>query len=105
MRLALVIGRVISSDKHEAYEGRTLLLVQRVGPDYRPLGIPTMAVDYVGAGEGDVILLGAAPGLASRVLHYEKAPVQQLVMGIVDTVDLGAVGLDLDRLRAEIAAS
>jgi ethanolamine utilization protein EutN len=101
LRLAVVIGRVISSDKHEAYAGRTLLLVQRVRPDYSPQGIPTMAVDYVGAGEGDVILLGAAPGLAARVLRYEKAPVQQLVMGIVDSVDLGGLGLDLERLRSE----
>lgn len=101
MRLAIVIGQVISSDKHPAYEGRSLLLVQRVGPDYRALGIPTMAIDYVGAGEGDVILLGAAPGLASKVLKYPKAPVQQLIMGIVDHVDLAGLRLDLERIRAD----
>lgn len=105
MRLAVVIGQVISSDKHAAYQGRSLLLVQRVKPDYEPLGIPTMAVDYVGAGEGDVILLGAAPGLASTVLKYQKAPVQQLIMGIVDRVDLAGLGWDLERVRAEFKAA
>lgn len=105
MRLAVVIGQVISSDKHPAYEGRSLLLVQRVKPDYEPLGIPTMAVDYVGAGEGDVILLGAAPGLAATVLKYERAPVQQLIMGIVDRVDLAGLGWDLERIRAEFKAA
>jgi ethanolamine utilization protein EutN len=104
LRLALVIGQVIATDKHAAYAERTLLLVQRVTPEYRPFGLPTMAVDYVGAGEGDVILLGAAPGLAARVLRFEKAPVQQLVMGIVDSVDLSGLGLDLDRLRREFLA-
>jgi ethanolamine utilization protein EutN len=104
LRLAIVIGQVISSDKHPAYEGRSLLLVQRVRPDYAPLGIPTLAIDYVGAGEGDVILLGAAPGLASRVLKVEKAPVQQLIMGIVDRVDLAGLGMDLDRIRREFKA-
>lgn len=103
MRLAIVIDQVISSDRHPAYAGRALLLVQRVTPDYKPQGIPTMAIDYVGAGRGDVILLGAAPGLASSVLHYEKAPVQQLIMGIVDRVDLGSSELDLDRIRREFS--
>lgn len=105
MRLAVVIGQVVSTDKHPAYDRRSLLLVQRVRPDYSPLGIPTMAVDYVGAGEGDVILLGAAPGLASTVLKYEKAPVQQLIMGIVDRVDIAGLGWDLERIRREYRAA
>lgn len=105
MRLAVVIGQVIASDRHPAYADRSLLLVHRITPDYQPYGIPTMAVDYVGAGKGDVILLGAAPGLASTVLKYEKAPVQQLIMGIVDRVDLDGLELDLPKLRAIFSAS
>lgn len=89
MRLALVIGSLTATDKHKAYDARPLLLVQRLNLDRTPLGFPTMAIDYVGAGRGDVVLLGAAPGLAPKVLNYPKAPVQQLIMGIVDRVELG----------------
>lgn len=98
MRIAVVIGTVTATDKHPAYEGRTQLLVQRVRMDREPFGIPTMAIDYVGAGAGDVVLLGAAPGLASKVLDTKNAPVQQLIMGIVDRIDVD--GTEFDRLAA-----
>ncbi len=87
MRLALVIGSLTSTDKHPCYDARPLLLVQRLTVERKPFGFPTMAIDYVGAGKGDVVLLGAAPGLASTVLNYPKAPVQQLIMGIVDKIE------------------
>jgi ethanolamine utilization protein EutN len=84
MQFAVVIGNVISTEKHSAYEERTLLLVQRLSLDYKPTGIPTMAIDYVGAGEGDIVLLGAAPGLASTVFGIPDAPIRELVMGVID---------------------
>ncbi len=87
MRIARVIGSLTATDKHACYQGRPLLIVQRVTADRRRLGWATMAVDYVGAGPGDLVLLGAAPGLAAQVLNYPKAPVQQLIMGIVDRVE------------------
>jgi ethanolamine utilization protein EutN len=99
LRIAIVTGSVTSTAKHECYAGRSLLLVQRVTAEGEALGFPTAAIDYVGAGVGDVILLGAAPGLAATVLDYPKAPVQQLIMGIVDRVDLEKTGLDLGKLR------
>ena len=105
MRIAVVLGSVTSTIKHEAYRDRILLLVQRVKTDGQPLGFPTVAIDYVGAGEGDVVLLGAAPGLAQSVLDYPKAPVQQLIMGIIDQVDLANGSFDLDRIASQIATA
>lgn len=99
MRLAVVIGSITATDKHECYDNRRLMLVQRIQLDGTKLGFPTMAIDYVGAGPGDVILIGAAPGLASSVLNYPKAPVQQLIMGIVDRVELESEKLDLEMLN------
>ena len=86
MQLAIVIGKIISTVKHPAYETRKLLLVQRLDLDKKPLGNPTMAVDYVDAGEGDFVLLGAAPGLASTVFGIPNAPIRELVMGVIDYV-------------------
>lgn len=88
MNIARVIGNVVSTLKNDAYLGKKLLLVQRLGLDGEPKGLPTVAIDYVGAGEGDVVLLGAAPGLARAVFKISPAPMRELIMGVVDRVDV-----------------
>jgi len=87
MYLARVVGNMVSTDKYDAYDKRKLLVVQRLGLDQKPSGPSTMAIDYVGAGEGDLVLVGAAPGLASTVFGIPKAPIRELIMGIVDRVE------------------
>ncbi len=88
MYLAVVVGKIISSDKYSAYENRRLLLVQKLGLDRKPVARVTIAIDYVDAGEGDLVLVGAAPGLASAVFNIPNAPIRELVMGVIDRVDL-----------------
>ena len=88
MKLARVLGSVTSTLKHDAYEGKKLMLVQPLRLNGSPRGRPTIAVDYVGAGPGDVVLLGAAPGLAKTVFHIDLAPIQHLCMGVVERVDV-----------------
>lgn len=94
MRVARVIGNLITTEKHPAYQSRKLLLVQPLGLDDQPLGTMTMAIDYVGAGQGDTVLIGAAPGLAAQVFSLKVAPINDLIMGIVDRVALGPNGGD-----------
>lgn len=84
MYLAKVIGNVVSTDKYETYDDKKLMVVQKLDLYQNPSGISTIAVDYVGAGEGDLVLVGAAPGLASTVFKTPKAPIRELIMGIVD---------------------
>jgi ethanolamine utilization protein EutN len=91
MYLAKVIGKIISTDKYEAYANKKLLVVQRISLSGEPTGLPTMAIDYVGAGEGDLVLVGAAPGLASTVFKVPKAPIRELIMGVVDRVDVQGI--------------
>jgi len=86
MHFAIVIGTIVSTVKNPAYENRKQLLAQRLDLDQKPMGLPTVAIDYVGAGEGDIVLLGAAPGLASTVFGIPNAPIRELVMGVVDRV-------------------
>jgi microcompartment protein CcmK/EutM len=49
---------------------------------------PTIAVDYVGAGEGDTVLVGSAPGVAQEVFDIERAPIRELIVGVVDRFDV-----------------
>lgn len=88
MFLGKVIGNVVSTDKYEAYANKKLLVVQKLDLYKNPSGTSTIAIDYVGAGEGDIVLVGAAPGLASTVFKTPKAPIRELVMGVVDRVSV-----------------
>jgi len=88
MYLAKVIGKVVSVVKHSAYDARTLLLVQPISLQGKVVRTPTIAVDYVGAGEGDTILVGSAPGVAQEVFDIERAPIRELIVGVVDRFDV-----------------
>ncbi len=88
MYLAKVIGKVVSVVKHPAYQNRTLLLIQPLSLKSQLVRTPTMAVDYVGAGEGDTVIVGAGPGVAQEVFGVEDAPIRELIMGIVDHFDV-----------------
>lgn len=90
MYIAKVVGKVVSVIKHTAYENRTLLLVQPLSLTSQLVRKSTIAVDYVGAGEGDVVLVGAGPGTAEEVFGIENAPIRELVMGIIDRFDVSA---------------
>ena len=87
MILARVLGKVISTDKHVTYQGKPLLVVQKLDLNNQPVGSSTVAIDYVGAGEGDTVLVGAAPGLASKVFGIPPSPLRELIMGIVDRTE------------------
>ena len=88
MYLAQVIGKAVSVVKHPAYQNRTLLLIQPLSLKSQLVRTPTIAVDYVGAGEGDTVIVGAGPGVAQEVFGVEDAPIRELIMGIVDHFDI-----------------
>ena len=88
MKLGRVLGNVVSTLKHPSYQAKKLLLIQPLKLDGKPDGKPTIAIDYVNAGKGDVVLLGAAPGLAKTVFKIDLAPIQHLCMGIVEQTDV-----------------
>ncbi len=88
MYIGKVIGTVVCTIKHPAYEGKRLLLVQPLDAQGKPQGDAAVAIDYVGAGVGDLALIGGAPGVAADVFKLEKAPIRDLIMGIVDRWDV-----------------
>lgn len=94
MYLARVLGNMVTTDKYDAFDKRKLLIVQKLGLDGKRVGHSTMAIDYVGAGQGDIVLVGAAPGLASTVFGIPRAPIRELVMGIVDHAETGGAFKD-----------
>ena len=88
MEIGKVIGTVTATVKHETYEGKRILVIQELNTRGEPNGVVRVAIDYVGAGEGDLVLFGGAPGVAAEVFGVKKAPIRDLVMGIIDHFDV-----------------
>ena len=87
MYLAKVTKRVVAVEKHDAYNGRAVFVVQPILPDGTPAGHEWVAVDYVRAGIGDTVVCGGAPGVATTVFGIDRAPIRTLIMAIVDRLD------------------
>ena len=87
MFLARVKKIVTSSEKHPAYKGKRVFVVQPVYPDGRDKGNEWVAMDYLGVGIGDIVVCGGAPGVASEVFELERAPIRTLIIAIVDKID------------------
>lgn len=88
VEIGKVIGNVICTVRHDSYDGKRILMVQTLDLSGRAWGPVRVAVDYVGAGPGDLVLIGGAPGVAALVFGREKAPIRDLIMAIVDRVDV-----------------
>ena len=78
---ARVVGKVTGSVKHPAYDARPLLALRTHRND--GLGASFLAVDLVGAGVGDDVLVSRPPGLAREVTGA-PAPIRSLIVGILD---------------------
>lgn len=90
MQLARVIGTMVSTQKHRKFEGAKLLMVQPVNPDDSPRGHALVAVDGVGAGVDERVLIVIEGRAAGEALGKKGAPVDAAIIGIVDRVDLDA---------------
>lgn len=87
MIFAKVIGTVVASAKEANLAGKKLLLCKETDARGAPLSAYHVAVDAVGAGEGDFVLVSA--GSAARMTGQTKdAPIDAVVMAIIDAVEL-----------------
>ena len=91
MFLGKVIGNVVATQKDPKFQGMKLLLVQPyVNRDAGLVvsGSSIVAVDSVGAGEGECVLF--TQGSSARLTPGTKeAPVDAVIVGIVDTIEVG----------------
>jgi microcompartment protein CcmK/EutM len=89
MILAKVVGTVVSTRKEDTLVGFKLLLVQEVEPeDESVVGEKFVAVDTLGAGISDLVLVVRGGG--ARVISdvHRNAPLDAAIVGIIDTVDV-----------------
>jgi microcompartment protein CcmK/EutM len=88
MQIARVIGTVVATQKHAKFHGAKLLLVQPLGIDDAPRGVALLAVDGVGAGVHEKVLIVLEGRAAGEALGRKAAPVDAAIVGIIDQVDV-----------------
>jgi ethanolamine utilization protein EutN len=86
VKLARVVATVVSTVNAADFDGRTLLVCDLLDPDGMPSGGYLIAVDSVGAGAGETVLLLDEGNSARQVLSAPGAPIRTVVVGIVDAV-------------------
>jgi microcompartment protein CcmK/EutM len=87
MLIARVVGTVVSTQKHRKFEGAKLMLVQPLNLDETPRGATLLAVDGVGAGVHEKVLIVLEGRAAGEALNRKAAPVDAAIVGIIDQVE------------------
>jgi ethanolamine utilization protein EutN len=91
MELARVVGQVVATVREPGLPNNSLLLVQLLNEKGEPTGDSHVAVDPVGAGEGEWVLV--VRGSSARNAIHQDAPVDLAIVGIVDAVSSKAGSL------------
>jgi len=87
MQLGKIVGTVVATKKDEKLEGLRLMIVKFIDLDCKPTGGLVIAVDSVGAGVGEIVLVAA--GSSARQTHITKdKPVDTVIMAIVDQLEV-----------------
>ncbi len=88
MFLAKIIGEVVSTIKHPALDGRKLLVIEKLDTERKPLGDSLLAVDSVGAGAGEIVLVVDEGISAALITGLDDPPIRTVIVGIIDRIDV-----------------
>ena len=88
MQIGTVVGTVVATQKHRKLEGAKLLLVQPQTPGGEARGATILAIDSVGAGVGERVLIVIEGKAAGDALGRKAAPVDAAIIGIIDAVEI-----------------
>ena len=86
MILARVAGRITSTIHHPGMDGRRLLVLDKLDAEGRPTGGYVIAIDTVGAGHGETVIMLDEGNGARQILGGSDLPIRSIVVGIVDQI-------------------
>jgi ethanolamine utilization protein EutN len=86
--IARVIGDLVATQKHPSYEGTKVLLVQPLNLDGSERGDALVALDSVGAGVGNTVLITTDGYAAFTSVGKTSSPIDMAVIGVIDKIDL-----------------
>lgn len=87
MKIARVIGNVVSSIKTPSHSGLKFMVVEPIDMHGNSIGDSFMAVDAAQAGIGDIVLIIEEGGSARDILNKPDAAVDAIIVGIVDYLE------------------
>ena len=87
MILGRICGSIVSTINHEFYNNKRLLIVDRLSIDGRETGKYLIAVDSVGAGAGETVLIIDEGNSARQIVGDKTAPLRSIIVGVVDQIN------------------
>lgn len=88
MLIGRVIGNIVATQKAPSHEGRKILVVQPLNLDGLDRGEVVLALDAVGAGIGERVLIVTEGFCAMTAVERPNSPIDMAVVGVIDSVDL-----------------
>ena len=86
MIIGIVKGTVVSTQKDERLVGSKLLIINQVDADKNVIGKDAVAVDLLGAGIGEYVLVCSGSS-AKSLLHNSDVPIDMAIVGIIDSME------------------
>ncbi len=84
MQLARVVGHAVSTIKHPTLNGWRLLLVRVLGPGGKDDGDPLLAIDYLGASVGSLVIITSDGAGVRETVKSKQTPIRWMVLGLSD---------------------
>jgi len=88
MLICQVVGNLVATQKNRKLEGAKLMLVQPLGLNDAPTGATFLAIDSVGAGIGEKVLVVIEGKAAGQALGQKAAAVDAAIIGVIDAVEI-----------------
>lgn len=88
MILGKVCGTIHSTINHPFYDGKRLLVVDKLDAFKKPTGKYLIAIDSVDAGAGEIVLMIDEGNSARQIVGDSMAPLRSIIIGIVDDIQL-----------------
>ena len=88
MILGKVVGNLHSTINHPFYDGKKLLVLEKIEMDGQTGSGYLVAVDRAGAGPGETVLILDEGNGARQVLESKDGPIRSVIVGIVDEIDV-----------------
>jgi ethanolamine utilization protein EutN len=84
MQIGRVVGHAVSTVKHPSLQGWRLLLVQPLTKEAKEDGEPLLAIDNLGAGAADLVILSNDGAGARELVGVKNSPVRWMILGVCD---------------------
>ncbi len=88
MVIAKVIGTIVSTIKHPAYQGYKLQMVQPLHLPGQEPDQPFLALDNAHAGIGDTVLVMREGNGARQITQIKDAPIISMIVGVLDSIEI-----------------